>query len=59
VHDLYLTTSQKAGGEPNTPLLEAPIDAPAVVIKRGTGPEEGVRFVHYAKVRLKADPTDS
>jgi riboflavin biosynthesis pyrimidine reductase len=50
VHDLYLTTSQKAGGEPNTPLLEAPIDAPAVVIKRGTGPDEGVRFVHYARL---------
>jgi riboflavin biosynthesis pyrimidine reductase len=47
VDDLYLTTSGKAGGEPNTPLLEQPIDAPAVVIKEGTGPEEGVRFVHY------------
>lgn len=47
VDDLYLTTSAKAGGEPNTPLLEKPIDAPAVVIKEGTGPEEGVRFVHY------------
>jgi hypothetical protein len=29
------------GGEPNTPLLDAPLNAPAVVIKRGTGPEEG------------------
>jgi riboflavin biosynthesis pyrimidine reductase len=48
VHDLYLTTSPSNGGEPNTPLLEAPIDAPAVVTKTGTGPEEGVRFVHYA-----------
>ena len=47
VHDLYLTTSPKEGGEPHTPLLEAPLTAPAVVIKRGTGPEEGVRFVHY------------
>jgi riboflavin biosynthesis pyrimidine reductase len=60
VHDLYLTTSSKEGGESHTPLLESPIDAPKVVIKRGTGPEEGVRFVHYAlKVRLKADPTES
>jgi riboflavin biosynthesis pyrimidine reductase len=48
VHDLYLTTAAKEGGEPDTPLVEEPIDAPAVVIKEGTGPEEGVRFVHYA-----------
>lgn len=47
VQDLYLTTSAKEGGEPNTPLLEEPLDAPAVVIKEGTGPERGVRFVHY------------
>jgi riboflavin biosynthesis pyrimidine reductase len=48
VHDLYLTTAAKEGGQPDTPLVEDPIDAPAVVIKEGTGPEEGVRFVHYA-----------
>jgi riboflavin biosynthesis pyrimidine reductase len=48
VHDLYLTTSPNNGGEPHTPLLEAPMNAPPVVTKRGTGPEEGVRFVHYA-----------
>jgi riboflavin biosynthesis pyrimidine reductase len=48
VHDLYRTTSPKAGGEPHTPLLDAPLNAPAVVIKKGTGPEEGVRFVHDA-----------
>ena len=47
VHDLYLTTSPKEGGEPNTPLLDAPIDVPAVLTKTGTGPEDGVRFVHY------------
>ena len=48
VHDVYLTTSPKNAGEPNTPLIEAPFNAPAVVVKEGTGPEEGVRFVHYA-----------
>jgi riboflavin biosynthesis pyrimidine reductase len=48
VHDLYLTTSPTPGGEPHTPLLDEPLKAPAVVIKRGTGPEDGVRFVHYA-----------
>ena len=47
VHDLYLTTSPKEGGEPHTPLLDTPLKAPAIVMKRGTGPEEGVRFVHY------------
>lgn len=48
VHDLYLTTSPKSGGEPDTLLLEAPLHAPAVVVKEGTGPEAGVKFVHYA-----------
>jgi riboflavin biosynthesis pyrimidine reductase len=48
VHDFYLTTSPKQGGEPHTPLLDAPLNAPAVVMKSGTGPEEGVQFVHYA-----------
>jgi len=48
VGDLYLTTAAMEGGEPDTPLVEEPIDAPAVVTKEGTGPEEGVRFVHYA-----------
>jgi len=47
VQDLYLTTSSKQGGEPNTPLLDAPIQAPAVVTKMGTGPEAGIRFVHH------------
>ena len=47
VHDVYLTTSEIDGGEPNTPLLEGPLDARTVLIKEGTGVEEGVRFVHY------------
>ena len=48
VHDLYLTTAAKEGGEPNTPLFEGPLNAPAVVIKEGTGSDAGVRFAHYA-----------
>lgn len=48
IQDLYLTTSPKSAGEPNTPLLEEPLDAPAVVIKEGSDVETGVRFVHYA-----------
>jgi riboflavin biosynthesis pyrimidine reductase len=51
VHDVYLTTAPKDGGEPNTRLIHRPFAAPAVVIKKGTGPEEGVRFVHYALSR--------
>jgi len=47
VRDLYLTTSPSRGGEAHTPLLDEPIDAPAVLRKMGTGPEEGVRFVHH------------
>ena len=48
VRDLYLTTSAIDAGEPNTPLLEGPMDAATVLVKEGTGPEQGVRFVHYA-----------
>ena len=48
IDDLYLTTSPMPGGEPNTPLFDAPITAPIVLVKQGTGAEEGVRFVHYS-----------
>jgi riboflavin biosynthesis pyrimidine reductase len=48
VRDLYLTRSPKSAGEPNTPLLEQPLHAPPILLKEGTGPEAGVRFVHYA-----------
>ena len=48
VHDLYVTTSPKSGGEPNTPLVEESGNRWPVVLKNGTGPETGVRFAHYA-----------
>ncbi len=48
VDDLYLTTSPIPGGEPNSPMFDKPIAAPIVLVKHGTGPEEGVRFTHYA-----------
>jgi riboflavin biosynthesis pyrimidine reductase len=48
VKDLYLTTAAIEAGKPNTPLLEGPLDAATVLVKAGTGPEEGVRFAHYA-----------
>jgi riboflavin biosynthesis pyrimidine reductase len=48
VHDLYLTMSPLSGGQPNTPLFDAPIAAPIVLKKEGTGSEAGVQFVHYS-----------
>jgi riboflavin biosynthesis pyrimidine reductase len=47
VQDLYLTTSAESAGAPNTPLVDGALSAKRVVIKEGTGPETGVRFVHY------------
>jgi riboflavin biosynthesis pyrimidine reductase len=47
VQDLYLTTSPKEGGEPDTPMYRGQLDLATVVVKEGTGPEEGVRFAHY------------
>jgi riboflavin biosynthesis pyrimidine reductase len=46
IRDLYLTTSARPGGEPDTPLSPAPLDGALVVRKQGTGPEEGVTFEH-------------
>lgn len=44
--DLYLTTSPRPGGEPDTPLYPTPLDGKLVVRKRGTGAEAGVVFEH-------------
>jgi riboflavin biosynthesis pyrimidine reductase len=44
IHELNLTTSAKAAGEPDTPLYPTPIEAPVIVRKRGTGPEAGIVF---------------
>jgi riboflavin biosynthesis pyrimidine reductase len=46
IEDVYLTTSPKSGGEPNTPLFEKPIQSDVIVRKHGTGPESGVIFEH-------------
>ena len=46
IQDLYLTTSPRPGGEPNTPLYPTRLDGRLVVRKRGTGPESGVVFEH-------------
>jgi 5-amino-6-(5-phosphoribosylamino)uracil reductase len=47
VQDVYLTTSAKEGGEPNTPLYSKPIGGEIVVRKHGTGEDEGVVFEHF------------
>ena len=46
IQDLYLTTSPRPGGEPDTPLYPTPLDGTLVVRKQGTGPEAGVVFEH-------------
>jgi riboflavin biosynthesis pyrimidine reductase len=46
VQDLYLTTSAKEGGEPNTPLYPKPIEGRLITRKRGTGADLGVVFDH-------------
>jgi riboflavin biosynthesis pyrimidine reductase len=48
IDDVYLTTAPKSGGEPGTPIHPRPLDGEVVVRKRGTGPEAGVVFEHYA-----------
>jgi riboflavin biosynthesis pyrimidine reductase len=44
VDDVYLTTSAKAGGEPNTPLSPRARAGQVVVRKHGTGADAGVVF---------------
>jgi len=56
IQDLYLTTSPKSGGEPNTPLYPRPLETELVVRKHGTGADVGVVFEH-STVRLKPDAT--
>ena len=46
VQDVYLTTSPREGGDPNTPMYPGRLDGYLVVRKRGTGPETGVVFEH-------------
>ena len=51
VADLYLTTSPISAGHPETPFYSGPeLSLQLVVEKRGTGPEEGVRFEHFRVV---------
>lgn len=54
VSDLYLTTSPRSAGQPNTPFYAGPpLPQELVVAKEGTGAEAGVRFEHFT---LKSFP---
>lgn len=56
IDDTYLTTSPKAGGEPDT-LLPAAASAGALLVrKRGTGEEAGVVFEHFSIRRRGVKP---
>jgi riboflavin biosynthesis pyrimidine reductase len=46
VDDVYLTTSPRPGGEPDTPIHDRPIGGRLIVRKHGTGIESGVVFEH-------------
>ena len=48
VQDLYLTTSPRSGGEPDTPIYPRPLDGRVLVRKLGTGAEAGVTFEHIS-----------
>jgi 5-amino-6-(5-phosphoribosylamino)uracil reductase len=50
VQDVYLTTSLRIAGEPNTPLYAKPLNGEVIVRKRGTAADTGVVFEH---IRLK------
>jgi riboflavin biosynthesis pyrimidine reductase len=47
IDDIYLTTSPRPGGTPDTPLGFRSDDVTLVERKRGTGEEAGVRFEHF------------
>ena len=51
LRDLYLTTSARSGGEPNTPLYPTELDGEIVLAREGTGRDTGVRFEHIRIAR--------
>ena len=55
VDDVYLTTSPKEAGEPNTPLSARPLGGELIVRKHGTGVDKGVVFEHI-RLRQAAGP---
>jgi riboflavin biosynthesis pyrimidine reductase len=46
IQDLYLTTSARSGGAPNTPFYAKPLETSLIARKHGTGADRGVVFEH-------------
>ncbi len=46
IQDLYLTTSARSGGAPNTPFYAKPLETTLIARKQGTGADRGVVFEH-------------
>lgn len=46
IQDVYLTTSPRPGGQPDTPMYSPPLNARPLIRKHGTGREVGVIFDH-------------
>lgn len=59
VQDLYLTTTARSGGEPDTPLYtgERPPALDAIVTKRSTDPEAPFTFQHLAVTSSRSAAT--
>ena len=51
IQDIYLTTSPRSGGEPNTPMYAKRLETDQVVRKTGTGEDAGVVFEHRIRRR--------
>jgi len=47
IDDLYLTTSARFGGRPDTPLPTEAFEGDVILEKRGTGEDLGVVFQHF------------
>jgi 5-amino-6-(5-phosphoribosylamino)uracil reductase len=55
IQDLYLTTSPRPGGVPDTPLAPRLLEGKVIVRKHGTGGDEGVRFEHLRLSKTKSE----
>jgi len=55
IDDVYVTTSPRPGGEPNTPMSAQPLNGSVVLRKHGTGRETGVVFEH---IHLRRRPSN-
>jgi riboflavin biosynthesis pyrimidine reductase len=56
VDDLYLTTSARRGGSPDTPLPVEAFDGVLVLEKHGTGEDLGVVFQHFDLQHSREQP---